>query len=469
VSAVPPIAAGVMAAAALEGCLHMPGHKRRLGALHPLAAELLGPAVTYDVSELGGFDYLHAPAGAIATAQASAAVLFGAGATFFLVNGATAGNQAALLAAAGESGRVAMFRASHRSVYAGVELSGATPRYLEGAFDPVTGLAGFPAADDLDRIDEPLDVVHVTRPTYYGSCVALAPYRRLADRCGALLVVDEAHGTHLAFDERLPVDGLAAGADVVIQSPHKTLGSLTQSALLHVRRGLDPAPFAHALGMLQSSSPNASLLVSLDLCLAHLAETHGAGVREAVTRALAARGRLASLPGVTLEGEGLVAGIDAHDPTKLVLDVSGRGLTGFDARDLLQAAGSWVEFADFRRVVGTVTFADDEPVLDAFVRAVEALPMRRGGVPPLPLPPHGPLELTPRQAASRPATSLPMERAASRVAADYLIPYPPGIPLVVPGERITAEVAAAVDGLRAAGCRVVGPSSPARIRVIEEP
>ena len=251
---------------------HMPGHKQHSPST--LAESTLGREVwRHDVSEMGGFDYLHAPSAAMAAAQDAAAATFGAGRTFFLVGGSTVGNLAAFIAHVGDGDHVAVLRGSHRSVYAGIVLSGALPHYLPAAHDADED--GWFLADPAAAAELPdrLSVVHVTRPNYYGMACDLGPYRTLADRTGAVLVVDEAHGSHFGFHPAFPASALAEGADIVIQSTHKTLRALTQASMLHVRRGFDATRLERALPMLQSSSPSSLLTVSLDLARAEIDQT----------------------------------------------------------------------------------------------------------------------------------------------------------------------------------------------------
>ena len=250
---------------------HMPGHKGKRGA--PAAGRsLFGDAVyEADVSEMGGFDYLHHPESAILAAQARAATLLGASRSWFLVNGATAGNLAAICATVGEGDTLLVARGSHRSVYAALALSGARPLYLPPVVHPeIDGLFGVdPAGVAAALVAHPeIRAVHVTSPSYYGFCLDLEEIRDLTRAASIPLLVDEAHGSHFALHPALPTPALALGADLVVQSPHKSLGSFTQSSLLHHQGALvDAERVDGLLQMLQSSSPSALLLVSLDLAL----------------------------------------------------------------------------------------------------------------------------------------------------------------------------------------------------------
>jgi arginine decarboxylase len=454
-----------------ERSYHMPGHKGGRGA-HAMALELIGEAaLRADLSELGGFDYLHAPTGAVDRAQRHAARLFGATRSFFLVNGATVGNLAAVLATVGDGERILMFRHSHRSVYAGVTLAGAVPVYIDTLHDRELDLAttgDVASARAALQRDPGIRALHVTRPNYYGICCDLAPYVALARSHGIPLIVDEAHGTHFTFHPAFPQSALAAGADIVIQSPHKTLSSLTQSSLLHVNgECADAQRVSHALGMLQSSSPSALLLLSLDIALSQMAQNGYARWAQVHELASDARRRIHAAGmlhchDATLAGR---AGIAAVDPAKLVVDVSALGITGFAARDWLRAHCKInPEFADLRRIVCSLTLGDDQCSTTVLVDAVAALkgsfvvdkarraPPRVGAYP-LPA-----IAMSPRQAGARRAETAPLDQTTGRVAAEFVIPYPPGIPLLVPGEVISDRVLQAMANLQQAGCHIVGPA-----------
>jgi arginine/lysine/ornithine decarboxylase len=371
---VPPTVRDVLGYFANEqASFHMPGHKQR-GGYHPLAPSILGePALRNDVGEIGGFDYIHAPEGSIAEAQKQCAQIFGAQSTYFLINGSTVGNLAALLSHAFDGDSVVALRGSHRSVYSAIGLSGANPTYLPMAYDDQH--QGWFVPKPPTTLPYPPGVIHVTRPNYYGMTVDLAPYRSLADEHGAVLIVDEAHGTHFGVDPRLPASALQCGADIVIQSTHKTLSALTQSSMLHVGADahgrVNHAALAQSLAMLQSSSPSALLSVSLDLAAHEHARDGFAATRRVVDIAEATRGelneRLTRCVLVSFDGV-------ATDPTKLVIDVGRTGLSGFDARTWLRAEhGVGVELADHRRIVCSLTVGDDEATAQLLIDVLLAL------------------------------------------------------------------------------------------------
>jgi arginine decarboxylase len=441
---------------------HMPGHKQR-GGLHPLAGSFFGDALLRaDVSEMGGFDYLHAPSGAMAKAQARAAEVFGAAHTFFLVNGSTGGNLAAMAAFARDGDNVLMLRGSHRSVYTAAALAGAIPHYLPMAYD--SALDGWFVAEPPSAGDVParLAIVHVTRPNYYGTACDLAPYVELARQSGAILVVDEAHGAHFGQHSCLPASALSQGADIVIQSTHKTLGALTQASMLHIGHGsrADPARIARSLAMLQSSSPSALLTLSLDLAAEHLRSGGRVDVARTVAVSLHARQLLGRVAGLRV-----VNGPD-WDPTRVVIDVTAAGHSGFSAaRWLLEHEGVNVELADFRRIVCSITVGDSEETCALLIEGLQRLAaapptagqvsQARTGLPPLP-----PRTLTPRAALHASTEALALDDAHGRTCAEFVIPYPPGVPIVVPGEILTRDVLDAIASFRVAGSRIVGPSDP---------
>lgn len=451
----------------------MPGHKGGRGA-PARGLELLGAAAyEADVSEMGGFDYLHGATSALVVAQQQAADVFSADRTFFLVGGATAGNLAAIFATCADGDEIVIARGSHRSVYAALVISGATPRYLAPVpNEAMDGLFGVDPAElgAVLQTHPGIRAVHVTSPSYYGFTSPIAEIAAITHAHGLPLIVDEAHGSHFSFHDALPPPALAEGADAVIQSPHKTLGSLTQSSLLHLKGSrLDASRIDQALQMLQSSSPSALLLLSLDFAISEMHASGPARWSRAIAIARRIRSEVATIDTLHLYGDDVIGvpGIYGYDPTKLVVDVSRLQTTG-------QAAAAWLrrthqlhpEFADLRRIVFSITTGDDDIDADLLIDALRGLPSVADGLTPARdlvalWPRDAPdMQLSPRQGFNQPAEPVSIECAVGRVAGEMIVPYPPGIPLVVPGEVLSSGVLDTLSQLLSAGCKVVGMADP---------
>lgn len=464
---------------------HMPGHKFR-SELLPDLAQWLGPEwASIDVNECSPtVDYLHAPGPALSEAQALAAALAGADETYFLINGATVGNQAMLLAAAREGRKVIVSRAAHRSVFAGLILSGAQPIYVPASVHP---RAGLPLSVSTDAIADVLAAnpdaaaVHVTGINYYGYLPDMPALVALAHARDLPLLVDEAHGAHLGFHPLLPRSAVQHGADLVVQSPHKTLGALTQAAWLHVSgAGELRTPLTQALALLQSSSPSVLLTGSLDVVRRLIALDGRRLIGRAIALAARARDAIRAIPGLDCYGSELVDpahGIAAHDPTKLVIDVRESGWTGVQVKARLREQSRvGVEFADPAHVVCSVTLADDDDTIDALLVALRAaVAGRRDGsatAPPavVDLPSIPTMALTPRQAFGTPTLPVPLAEALGRVCAEQVMPYPPGIPVLLPGEIVGADHIDYLHSQAAHGVRIVGPEDQRlqTLRVIAE-
>lgn len=454
---------------------HMPGHKFRADLL-PDLVEYLGPEwARADLNECSPtVDYLHSPGPALTEAMALAAELVGAEATYFLVNGATVGNQAMLLAAAREGQKVIVSRASHRSVYAGLILSGAQPIYVPASVHPRTGLplavTTHAAAEALSAHPDAV-ALHVTGINYYGYLPDVPGLVALAHERGLPLLVDEAHGAHLGFHSLLPRSAVQHGADVVVQSPHKTLGAFTQAAWLHVSGDrVARTALTQALALLQSSSPSVLLTGSLDVVRRQMALDGQRLLGRVIALAARARESIRSIPGLDCYGPELIDakhGIVAHDPSKLVIDTRGSGLTGTLLQTRLRAQSRLdVEFADPAHVVCSITIADDDESIDALLAALARAVFEPGEPSTAPsldaidLPPIPSMALTPRQAFGAPTVAVPLAEAQGRICGEQVMPYPPGIPLLFPGELIAAEHIAFLRAQLAHGVRLVGPEDP---------
>jgi arginine/lysine/ornithine decarboxylase len=454
---------------------HTPGHKGGRFAPPELIA-LLGPhGLKHDLPAMTATDNTFHPTGCVRHAQRLASDLFGSAETFFLSGGSTIGVAAALLAAVPPGETVLLPRNIHRSVVAGLVLSGATPRFVPHDALPECGALGV----SVEALSAALDVaprpaaVLLTRPSYYGIARDLADVVALCLARRTPLIVDEAHGGHLHFlPPGNPEPALVAGADLVVQSCHKTLGSLVGSAQLHVGRS-SPVPPQHvqeALNLLQTTSPSYLLLASLDLMRRWLWREGKALFAGAIADVKAMEREIDALPGMRVLKPERVPELHGHrrDPLRLVVDVSGTGCTGYEVeRRLRQDFQVEDEMADWFNVVYVLSPRDDPAAqrrLLAGLRAVSergdasrlndqgpAMVRDRQLSMSLMQPPIPPLAAVPRSAALAPKSSVPLGEAAGRVCAEMVMFYPPGIPLLMPGELVTAESIDVCRRLLAAG------------------
>lgn len=408
-------------------------------------------------------DNLHAPEGAIAEAQALAAAAFGADATHFLVNGSTVGLHAMIMAACAPGEAIALARSSHLSALGGIVLAGARPVFLGTGHDPDWQLPADPTPSELQAAftDPAVRAVLVTRPDYFGRATDLAALARVCREADRLLLVDEAHGAHLGLDPRLPDGALALGADAVVQSTHKLLSAMTQASMLHLKGDrLDARHVRKLLRLLQTTSPSFVLLASLDVARAQRQQEGPRLWREVLDMVAEARGRLTAA-GLRCLGpaHGPVAG---WDPAKLVVDLAGTGHDGHAVADLLHERRIQVELATPRYVGALVTpgntRADLDRLVTALVEAVRRPASPQAGLPNLPAPPE--LAMLPRDAFFGRSRTVRLQDAVGEVASELVCPYPPGIPALVPGERITCEVLEYLNALRALGASFVGPEDP---------
>lgn len=462
--------------------LHTPGHKGRRF-LPGLSRWLTEEGLACDLPAMDETGNWLATRGPLAAAQRDFAAECGSAQTWFLANGSSSGVHAMLLASVGPGDAVLLSRHSHLSAFAALVLSGAAPVYLPARWSAAAGPVP-PDGDEVARAleaDPRIRAVLLTSPSYYGIGRPLAAVARACRRRGVPLLVDEAHGAHLPFLPPAPDllgSALGAGADLVVQSPHKTLGSLVGTACLHRTRGglVAPERVQAALALVTSTSPSYLLLASLDLCRRWLATRGRAELARAVARARRLREAIRALEPLRPLGPG-AAGLPADvrfDPLRLVVDVSGTGLSGHDAeRHLLASANLLDEFADEANVVCVLGPADPPAVLARLLRAFDAL--RRGargrGRPPAPpscwpLPPQA---LTPRAACSRPSEAVPLAEARGRIVAEPVCQYPPGIPWLVPGERVGRELVERLREARRQPCHFTTADASLRtLRVVRE-
>jgi arginine/lysine/ornithine decarboxylase len=309
--------------------------------------------------------------------------------------------------------------------------------------EPLCGIAAQPTAASVAEAlhKESCRAALLTSPNYYGLAAPLAAIAEAVHAHGALLLVDEAHGAHLGFSGKLPPSALSCGADAAAQSAHKLLGALTQASLLHLRgEGIDQEKVAQAMSLLTTTSPSHLLLASLDAACCQLAQAGAAMSDKALSLALYLREGLAGIAGLqVLDLPGYTL-----DRTKVTVNVAALNLTGFAAAAFLRQKKIAVELADAQNILYLITYADDKAAIDASIAALKELAAARrpagGRRPSLPYPPLPETALLPREAFYQGREAVPLAQATGRVAAQEITFCPPGIPLLLPGERISQEI-----------------------------
>ena len=438
---------------------HTPGHKAGRFAA-PELTELVGKSgLALDLPAMTATDNTFHPTGCVRDAQLLAAELFGAGATFYLSAGSTLGVATSLLAAVPPGGIVAMPRNVHRSVVAGLVLSGALPRFMPHDVLPECGALGVTpatAAAALDASPKPAAML-VTRPSYYGLAREISAVAEVCHSRGVPLIVDEAHGGHFRFlPPGAPKSALASGADLAIQSCHKTLGSLVGSAQLHVGRNslISPERVQHALNFLQTTSGSYLLLASLDTMRRWLWRNGESLFAEAVDEARQLESAIDAMPGLKVFRAANDSRLADHgqDPLRLVVNVSGSGWSGYEVERFLRTEYKVEdEMADWFNVVYVLSPHDDTEAKKRLIAGLQAVGNNRRGPkvehstldtphstfllqPPIP-----PLAMAPRDAALAVQTDVRLSEATGRTCAEMVMFYPPGIPLLMPGETVSKE------------------------------
>jgi lysine decarboxylase len=453
---------------------HVPGHKGGAGADPGLRRAIGDTALLLDLpQDTEGIDVGPSPT-PYELAEQLAADAYGAQRTWFLTNGATQGSHALCLALAPPGAPVVLQRNAHASMIDGLVLSGGMPTFVAPVYDAELGMAHgvTPAALEEALARTPgARAAFIVSPTYYGIAADVAACGEVAHRVGAALVVDQAWGPHFGFHAALPPSALALGADAVITSTHKLVGSLTQSAMLHVAPGarVDVDALGRAVRLVRSTSPNALLLASLDAARRQLA-VHGEALLSRTLRAAArARTAIDAIPGCAVIGEALVGapGAAAWDPLRLVIDVRGTGCSGYEVADELQAAYDvYVELATHATLVLVLGVGQPSGPLERFAHdfgeaiARIARPGTGTAVTRSPAALAQELAVAPREAFLGAAEAVAVDAAVGRISCEAIAGYPPGIPALLPGERITAEVIAYLRELSAAGARLHGASDP---------
>ena len=442
----------------------VPAHKSGRGNLE--LTEYLGSrAMAMDVNSMKPLDNLGHPVSVIKDAQALAAEAFGADDAFFMVNGTTSAVQTMIWAATNRGDKIILPRNVHRSAINALVVNGAVPVYINPGRDKRLGIPlGMSVADVKKAIAANPDAkaILVNNPTYYGICSNLVEIVKLAHAAGMLVLADEAHGTHFYFHEDLPVSAMAAGADMAAASIHKTGGSLTQSSILLTRKPVNPDYVRQIITLTQSTSANYLLLSSLDLARRYLWKKGRDVYQKTMAFADYARDEINELGGYYAFGPELVNGDTAFafDRTKLSVHTRDIGLAGIEVYDHLRDDyGIQIEFGDIGNLLAILSAGDRVMDVERLISALAEV-KRLHERSPAGLFDHEYIDpdvaMTPQDAFYSKKRRVAMEASVGLVAGEFVMSYPPGIPIVAPGERITRDILEHILFAKEKGCFMTG-------------
>jgi len=451
----------------------VPGHKHGKG--NPELCEFLGKqCVEVDVNSMKPLDNLCHPISVIREAEMLAAEAFGAAHAFLMVSGTTGSVQSMILSACKRGDKIILPRNVHRSVINALVLCGAVPVYVNPEVDSRLGISlGMKREQVQKAIDENPDAVAVlvNNPTYYGICSDIRAIAQMAHKAGMLCLADEAHGTHLYFGEGLPVSAMAAGADMAAVSMHKSGGSLTQSSLLLVGEGVSEGRVRQIINLTQTTSGSYLLMSSLDISRRNLALRGKEIFRQVSEMADYARSEINESGGYYAFGKELINGNSVYDfdTSKLSVHTLDVGLAGIEVYDILRDEYDiQIEFGDLGNILAYLSIGDRPQEVERLVSALSDINRRyhtdgSGLMTQEYIEPQ--VVATPQEAFYSDKESLPIEQTEGRICSEFVMCYPPGIPILAPGERITKEILRYIDYAKAKGCNMTGPEDADILRL----
>jgi arginine decarboxylase len=450
---------------------HVPGHKGGRGV--PEFCDFVGKNImAIDVTAgILDLDTICNPLGVILQAEELAAQAFGSQNAHFLVNGTTSGIQAMIMAVAEPGDEIILPRNAHRSAVGGLILSGARPVYIKPAINEHMGIAMGITPESVRKalVEHPnAKAVFVINPTYYGVTSNLKRIVEIAHSFEKPVIVDEAHGAHFGFHPNLPLSAMEAGADASAVSVHKLVGSMTQSSILLVNsRFIDDRSIKAVMNLQQTTSPSYPLMASLDVARKQMALQGRQLLDNTIHLCRLAREQMNTAEGVYVMGTEIDGseGCFAYDETKFAINVRELGISGFEMEKLLKYNyGIQVELSDLYNVLGIGAIGDNQTSINALVSSVKDIARKysRKNVVKIScdMPETQKLEVSPRFAFYSQKRQVHIEEALGEISAEMLMAYPPGIPIICPGERITEEVLEYVKTLKSEGCLLQGTEDP---------
>ncbi len=457
----------------------VPGHKGGRG--NKELTDFLGEkCLKADVNSMKPLDNLTHPVSVIKEAEEIAADAFGAKAAFFIVNGTTASVQGMVMSVCKAGDKIIMPRNVHRSAINVLVVCGAVPVYVNPGVNKELGIPlGMSVADVKRTIEENPDAkaILVNNPTYYGICSNLREIVKIAHQHHMKVLVDEAHGTHFYFGENMPVSAMAAGADMAAVSMHKTGGSLTQSSFLLCGEGVNPDYVRQVINLTQTTSGSYLLMVSLDIARKNLSLNGKEIFKKTVKLAEYARGEINKLGGYYAFAQEIINGDTTYDfdPTKLSVHTRKVGLAGVEVYDLLRDEyGIQVEFGDISNFLAIISAGDREFEIERLIASLSEIKRLYGKDDISGMLDHEYINpdvaMIPQKAFYSLKKSLPIQESKDKICGEFIMCYPPGIPILAPGERITEEIIEYIQYARAKGSFLTGTQDlkVENINVVEE-
>ena len=451
----------------------VPGHKHGKG--NPELTEFLGEqCVSIDVNSMKPLDNLCHPVSVIQEAEILAADAFGAAHAFLMVGGTTSSVQSMVLSTCKRGDKIILPRNVHRSVINALVLCGAIPVYVNPEVDRKLGISlGMQREQVAKAIKEHPDAVavFVNNPTYYGVCSDLRAIVAMAHAAGMYCLADEAHGTHFYFGDGMPVSAMAAGADMAAVSMHKSGGSLTQSSLLLIGPRMNVGHVRQIINLTQTTSGSYLLMSSLDISRRNLVQRGKQVFSKVIQMADYAREEINAIGGYYAFGRELINGNSIYDfdPTKLSVHTRDVGLAGIEVYDLLRDEYDiQIEFGDIGNILAYLSIGDRPQELERLVSALAEIRRRfqkdsNGLLSQEYIAPE--VVLSPQEAFYAKKKSIPLKNSAGRVCSEFVMCYPPGIPILAPGERITQDILDYIEYARVKGCSLTGPEDPAILNI----
>jgi len=448
---------------------HVPGHKQGRG-IKELAEYIGERALQMDANGMEDLDYANNPTGVIYDAEKLFAYAFSAENAYFLVNGTTSGVQAMILSACDPGDKIILPRNAHKSTIGGIILSGAMPVYIQPEINQKLGIAMGITEDSLKKAikENPhAKAVFVINPTYYGATSDLKAIVRIAHRHDMAVLVDEAHGAHMSFHDDFPLTAMEVGADMSAASIHKTAGSMTQSSVLLLRSNLiSPEKVKQVLNLTYTSSASYLLMCSLDIARKQLATVGSDMLEQTLQLAIWARGEINKINGLYAFGKELVGtpGCFDFDDTKLGINVSGLGYTGYQMESKLRKEYNiQIELSDLCNILAIISIGDRKEDLEALINALKDISQKTQVVEfnnTVMIPQNPKMIVSPRDAFYSPKKVVTLEDSIGEIAGEMVMAYPPGIPVVCMGERITKDIIDYIKVLKAEKCELQGASDP---------